>query len=129
MAEASISGIEFTITADTEAAVSSLNTLSNALSRLQKLSTQDLGLKSLTAELKGFVGELAKIKNVDKLEALGNALKGISSFGKAMGKLAENPDAINTLADALERISVIDFTNLATAASSISEIMAAVSGA
>lgn len=124
MAETVISGIEFSITADTSSAINSIDQLSRALKRLQGITAKGgIGLTSISSELSAFSKSISKMRGIESIERLSNALKGISSFSNAANRLSENPEAIGMLADNLERISYIDFSNLATAADAITDIV------
>lgn len=122
---ATVQGIEFTVNADTSSAIDSIKKLSNALSKLQKIGTSDTGLKRVADEIKAFVEDLGKLEKVKNLDALSSAFKGLSSFGNAMGRLAQKPEAIGSFADAMERLSDMDFSNLTEAATAIRGIVSA----
>lgn len=126
---ATVQGIEFTINADTSNAIDSIKKLSSALAKLQKIGTGDTGLKRVADEIKAFVEDLGKLEKIKDLDALSSAFKGLSSFGNAMSRLSQKPEAINSFADSMERLSGMDFSNLSEAASAIREIVSATGGA
>lgn len=128
MAETVISGIEFSITADTSNAISSIDQLSRALKRLQGITAKGgIGLASISSELSEFSRSISKMKGVESIEKLSSALKGLSSFSSAMNRLSANPEAISVFGDNMERIASIDYSNLAFAAQAIRDIMRATS--
>ena len=127
MPDVQLNGIEFAIKSDTTSAVVSIDRLRQALSKLQKIHINDLGLKSASREIRRFANSIGSIQT-QKLDALSKSLRGLSSFGNAFSKIGENPEklatGLATMTIYLREISTIDFTNLQTAAESINQIAA-----
>ena len=127
MPDVQLNGIEFAIKSDTTSAVVSIDRLRQALSKLQKIHINDLGLKSASREIRRFANSIGSIQT-QKLDALSKSLRGLSSFGNAFSKIGENPEKLSTglatMTVYLREISTIDFTNLKTAAESINQIAA-----
>ena len=127
MPDVQLNGIEFAIKSDTTSAVVSIDRLRQALSKLQKIHINDLGLKSASREIRRFANSIGSIQT-QKLDALSKSLRGLSSFGNAFSKIGENPEklatGLATMTVYLREISTIDFTNLRTAAESINQIAA-----
>lgn len=124
MAETMISGIEFSITADASKAISGIDQLSKALKRLQSVTKNgEIGLANISSELSAFSKSISKLKGIESIQRLSNALKGLSSFASAASKLSADPEALTQFGDSMERIASIDYSNLATAAASIRDIM------
>lgn len=122
-----LNGIEFAIKSDTTSAVVSIDRLRKALSKLQGIHISDLGLKTVSGEIKRFSRVIDKLDTA-KLDALSKSLRGITGVGNMFGKMADNPSAyaesFQTMTGYLRQMSTIDFTNLETAAKSINLIAA-----
>lgn len=127
MPEVQLNGIEFSIKSDTTSAVVSIDRLRQALSKLQKIHVSDLGLKATSSEISRFARAISKLDTA-KLDSLAKSLRGITGVGNMFGKMADDPSAyagaFQTMTDYLKQMSVIDFTNLSTAAQSINQIAA-----
>lgn len=127
MPDVQLNGIEFSIKSDTTSAVVSIDRLRQALSKLQKIHISDLGLKAASSEISRFARAISKLDTA-KLDSLAKSLRGITGVGNMFGKMGENPDAytgaFQMMTDYLKQMSVIDFTNLSTAAQSINQIAA-----
>lgn len=127
MPEVQLNGIEFSIKSDTTSAVVSIDRLRQALSKLQKIHVSDLGLKAASSEISRFARAISKLDTA-KLDSLAKSLRGITGVGNMFGKMADDPSAyagaFQTMTDYLKQMSVIDFTNLSTAAQSINQIAA-----
>ena len=125
MPEVQLNGIEFSIKSDTTSAVVSIDRLRQALSKLQKIHVSDLGLKATSSEISRFARAISKLDTA-KLDSLAKSLRGITGVGNMFGKMADDPSAyagaFQTMTDYLKQMSVIDFTNLSTAAQSINQI-------
>ena len=125
MPDVQLNGIEFTIKSDTSAAVVSIDHLRKALSKLQKIHINDLGLKSASSQIRRFANSISSIQT-QKLDALSKSLRGLSSFGNTFMKIGEEPEklstALATMTVYLREMSTIDFTNLEVAAQSIKQI-------
>lgn len=125
MPDVQLNGIEFSIKSDTTAAVVSIDHLRKALSKLQKIHINDLGLKSASREIRRFANSISSIQT-QKLDALSKSLRGLSSFGNAFGKIGEEPEkfstALATMTVYLREMSTIDFTNLQVAGQSLNQI-------
>lgn len=106
MADASIKGIDFTITADASSATAQLDALSNALGKIRKSVSSGLGLGGASKDIKA-LSKAFKALDTAKL----------SSFASSIKKIT-NKDASSNLYNvsyALERISHIDLTSVSVA--------------
>ena len=131
MADVPLNGINFQIKGETKNAVTSINQLQKALSKLEKIHIKDFGLKSASKEIKEFAKAIDKI-DTTKLTAFSKGLSSISGVGRTFEKISKNPQefakSMELLTGYLESISKIDFSNLQTAADGLRAIAKSVNG-
>lgn len=131
MPDVSLNGIEFEIKGSTDAASSSidnligkLGALNNALSEVANIKKLATGLNSLkkaidnlnSADLDKIKASLESFGQVsESLSGLSSMSKDLASFMRALSKLAENPENVLDLAQALNVLGSVDLTNLQNA--------------
>lgn len=129
--DVSLKGIEFEIKGKSDAASSSIDKLIGKLGALQKALSATSGIQKLSSGLKGLQEAMQNLKNADikgasealtefgktakSLEGLAAMSKDLSTFAKSMVKLAENPEGILNVAEALNTLGSVDLTNLVQA--------------
>ena len=108
---ASIKGIEFEIRGSATKAANGLEKLSKSLSELKKITAGNAGLASLAKDLASFG------KSVENLSSTN-----IKNVASSLGKIGKQSDKIWEVAEYLNTISMLDFSNLSDAAKNISAI-------
>ena len=131
MPDVSLNGIEFEIKGSTDAASSSIDNLIGKLSALNTALSEVANIKKLATGLNSLKKAIDSLNSADldkvkaSLESLGQVSESLSglaamskdlaSFMRALSKLAENPENVLDLAQALNVLGSVDLTNLQNA--------------
>lgn len=128
MPDVSLNGIEFEIKGSTDAASSSIDNLIGKLSALNTALSDVANIKKLATGLNSLKKAIDNLNSADldkikaslesfgqvseSLSALSSMSKDLASFMRALSKLAESPENVLDLAQALNILGSVDLTNL-----------------
>ena len=106
-----LEGLEFQIEAQSEGAAKGIDALTNSLGKLKNATKGGVGLSSSVKQLQKLDNALAGLKNLDKLNDLGNALGGLSKISnvKISGTI---PKRINDIVTSANNITPATIANI-----------------
>jgi len=119
-----LEGLEFQIEAKSEGAAKGIDTLTSSLGKLKNATKGGVGLSSSVKQLQKLDEALGKIKNLDKLNDLGNALGGLGKIGnlKISGTIPKRISDIVTSANSISPETIAKLNMLTEALSNLGQV-------
>ena len=119
-----LEGLEFQIEARSDSAAKGIDSLIDSLSRLKTATKGGLGLSSSVKQLQSLDEALGKIKNLNKLNGLGNALSSLDKIGgiKISGTIPKRINDIVTAAGGITPETIANLNMLRDALSGLGSV-------